>query len=502
MPATQKDLAPLMHSFFERYGLRGDPFDGAPAIRRHPYLSASMRKALSELYYRLESGADLIVVLADRGIGKTTLLRHLEGHLRSRCGILFLSTSESDISQLLRDLLHQLDSNADDSDAPTMLVQIGHLLMQQPEFRPPFILFIDSTQSVNRAAFEVAEAMRASEACKRGRLKILIAESPELGHESASAELLNGILPVLLAPLSAIDIEHYIDHRLRAVGWKGKPVFTANACNLIGELSGGVPARINEICSNALQTWAIFDDLRVARAVEREDWIIDEHNVNFLSVAAKPPSPSATQFKKYRVGMVAALLLILVASTVGLWYYETVGGLRRIDLPVISTSVPIPLNHRTTGNTALIGAGNKVLVKAASEPSKLGKDTISGPRVPGAVSTDLDVSSETMSVTESTTRRRTILSTAAEKVASLNEPKTDSGAAIAGMRTSNETGGVQVTIGDAYIHLGDAYMNIGDYDKAIQNFLRARALAPDNEGVEQKIKRARQAKNAEKHILQ
>jgi hypothetical protein len=44
-------------------------------------------------------------------------------------------------------------------------------------------------------------------------------------------------------------------------------------------------------------------------------------------------------------------------------------------------------------------------------------------------------------------------------------------------------------------------MNIGEYDKAIQNFLRAWALAPDNEKVEQKIKRARQAKNAEKHIL-
>jgi MSHA biogenesis protein MshM len=232
MLATQRDLTPQMRSFFERYGLCGDPFDDALAIQCHPYFSASLREALSELYYRLESGADLIVVLAVRGIGKTTLLRHLEWHLRSRCGPLFLSTSGSDICQLLRDLLSQLDSNADGSDAPTMLAQIGHLLTQQPELRPPFILFIDCTQSVNRATLEVAGAMRPSEACNRGRLKILIAESPELGHESASAALLNGSLPVLLAPLSAIDIEHYIDHRLRAVGWKGKAIFTAKACNL------------------------------------------------------------------------------------------------------------------------------------------------------------------------------------------------------------------------------------------------------------------------------
>jgi len=52
------------------------------------------------------------------------------------------------------------------------------------------------------------------------------------------------------------------------------------------------------------------------------------------------------------------------------------------------------------------------------------------------------------------------------------------------------------------IRLGDAYMNLGDYDRALQSFTTALALAPNNSEAYRKLKRARLAQAAERDILQ
>jgi hypothetical protein len=52
------------------------------------------------------------------------------------------------------------------------------------------------------------------------------------------------------------------------------------------------------------------------------------------------------------------------------------------------------------------------------------------------------------------------------------------------------------------LRLGDTYMTRGEYDKALLSFARALAATPDDQEVQEKIKRARRAKMAEENILQ
>jgi len=51
--------------------------------------------------------------------------------------------------------------------------------------------------------------------------------------------------------LVASDVEEYINFRLHAVGAKYQ-LFSAEACQLIAEASGGIPRTINILCDTAL----------------------------------------------------------------------------------------------------------------------------------------------------------------------------------------------------------------------------------------------------------
>jgi hypothetical protein len=52
--------------------------------------------------------------------------------------------------------------------------------------------------------------------------------------------------------MTETETKEYIEHRLRSVGWSGKPSFSADAHAAIFRDSDGVPRRINRLCSRVL----------------------------------------------------------------------------------------------------------------------------------------------------------------------------------------------------------------------------------------------------------
>ena len=55
-----------------------------------------------------------------------------------------------------------------------------------------------------------------------------------------------------LGPLNEADTRGYIEHRLVCAGWKGDPQFTDDCFGPIYRYTGGVPRRINTLCSRLL----------------------------------------------------------------------------------------------------------------------------------------------------------------------------------------------------------------------------------------------------------
>lgn len=77
-----------------------------------------------------------------------------------------------------------------------------------------------------------------------------------------------------LGPMSEEETAEYIRHRLRLVGWRNDPAIEPEAIELIYLHSGGIPRRINTLCSRLL-LYGALEGLHVIDAPAVQDVIAD-----------------------------------------------------------------------------------------------------------------------------------------------------------------------------------------------------------------------------------
>ena len=86
-------------------------------------------------------------------------------------------------------------------------------------------------------------------------LQIILVGQPQLKDMLRVPQLLQFAQRVSsdfhLKPLSAGDVNQYINYRLKAVGAKAT-LFSDQACDLVAQASRGIPRTINIICDTAL----------------------------------------------------------------------------------------------------------------------------------------------------------------------------------------------------------------------------------------------------------
>jgi len=87
-------------------------------------------------------------------------------------------------------------------------------------------------------------------------MQIILAGQPELADKLARPGMLQlrqrVSLMTGLKPLSFEETNKYIQHRMRAVGYQGGPVFTPDALLRVSEFTSGIPRNINNLCFNCL----------------------------------------------------------------------------------------------------------------------------------------------------------------------------------------------------------------------------------------------------------
>src|SRR5205807_558804 len=93
--------------YLDYYGFREQPFGVTPDLR-YLYFSPSHREALASLYYGLETGRGFLLLVAQPGMGKTTLMLRLLEQLRGSAQTVFLFQTQCTSRELLRYLLVDL----------------------------------------------------------------------------------------------------------------------------------------------------------------------------------------------------------------------------------------------------------------------------------------------------------------------------------------------------------------------------------------------------------
>jgi type II secretory pathway predicted ATPase ExeA len=505
----------------------------------YPYLSSSFREALAALYYGLEYGSRILMLTAAQGLGKTTLLRHFERRIHDRSRTLFLSSNHDNGREVLCKLLAELGGTAPIDDLHAMRVQIDRILSGAAEAEIPFILFLDYDQNSEQAALHTLRHLAILESFKKRALRVVIASSPEIASKLQGSEFADEIRPVPLAPLTAAEVEAYIDHRLRLVGWRGGRLFPAKTFTLIGERTSGNPSAINEICFKIVQNPMKSENGRSDSPSENKDPVLlDEYHVDDSILRGPQPVVLIPAHSlKHRTVALTCIVLMLVLAIAGLWYRSTtnmriikhvianVMDSRAIDkgVPDLATeSASITTDSARNRETARLSHVATPAASAVSSPTpvqaaptvavhltKVVSPIFSSAPVAAVPNNDGDQPAEAVAkdykvitaplsrvvvsgqTPPSSTVRQLTTATHAATVRSVAVAAGEDGAT----RTANEMAAYE-------IRLGDAYMNLGDYDKALGSFSRAIAFAPDNKEAEEKIKRARRAKAAEEDILQ
>ena len=121
------------------------------------------------------AGGDLWPSSQKPGMGKTTLLFHLLGHLRKSARTAFLFQKYSDSRDLLRSLMSDLGVNGKGEDLGRMYGQFNEVLVREARAGRRVVVVIDEAQNLEDSVFEAVRLLSNFEIPGMKLMQILLA---------------------------------------------------------------------------------------------------------------------------------------------------------------------------------------------------------------------------------------------------------------------------------------------------------------------------------------
>jgi general secretion pathway protein A len=254
-PAPAPAERPVADNLLSFYGLQQQPFDVTPDPA-YLYFTPSHRAALTSLKEGIEHFRGFMMLVADPGMGKTTLLNRLMEELAESARIVFLFQTQCTSRELLCFILNELEVDHTGMDVVAMHRALNQALLEEMLRGRRFVLVVDEAQNLSEPVLETIRLLSDFETTHSKLIQIVLAGQPQLADSLMRPSLvqLRQRIAALssLKPLDATETAEYITHRLRSAGWTGNSLFTSEALEAICELSGGVPRSINNLCFNSL----------------------------------------------------------------------------------------------------------------------------------------------------------------------------------------------------------------------------------------------------------
>lgn len=240
--------------FLDFYGLREQPF-GVTPDPRYFYPSASHRKAFESLIRGVQYQIGFALLIAEPGMGKTTLLFDLLKTHRTSAETAFIFNTQCTPHEFLRELLHELRITTVENDMVRLQSDFKLFVIDRARTKP-ILLVIDEAQNLSDSVLETIRILSNFETPKRKLLHIILSGQPQLADNIRQPHLLQLMQRITLVDrlerIPSAEIDAYIRHRLRIAGHDGSPLFSPEAVAKIDLQSGGIPRSINRLCFNAL----------------------------------------------------------------------------------------------------------------------------------------------------------------------------------------------------------------------------------------------------------
>jgi general secretion pathway protein A len=261
---------------FDRfYNLSGLPFLLTPDARFF-FVSNGHARAMSHLVYGLSQQEGFIVITGEVGAGKTTLVEQIWAQLDRRAyAVARVVTTQVSADDLLRLAMANFDLSVEPNiEKSVLLCRFEQMVRDERQAGRRCLLVIDEVQSLSLAAMEELRMLSNIVVDGRASLQTILLGQPQFRPILASTDweqLRQRVLASFhLGPLSETETQGYIEHRLRLVGWQDDPAWKQDAFRAVYRQTGGIPRRINTLCSRVMLLGALEESHTVTASMVDE----------------------------------------------------------------------------------------------------------------------------------------------------------------------------------------------------------------------------------------
>jgi type II secretory pathway predicted ATPase ExeA len=279
----------------EFYGFTARPFQLTPDAAFY-FESLTHRKALSYLGYGLAQGEGFIVITGEIGSGKSTLVAHLMATIDPQR----LTAAQVVTSALNGEEIIHVVAQA------SALAGIEGLLHAEARGGRRCLLVVDEAQNLSVEALEELRMLSNFQLGAQPLLQTLLLGQPEfrdtLQHSDKLEQLRQRVIATHhLDAMDADEVRPYVEHRLKLVGWAGRPMIDEALYPALYRVTGGVPRRINQVANRLFLMGSVeerdhFDlDLfeRVMEEVASDTALAPAAPAAQVLAAAAPVAPQA-----------------------------------------------------------------------------------------------------------------------------------------------------------------------------------------------------------------
>lgn len=237
------------------YHFRARPFQLSPDPRFF-FSSKGHRRAMAYLQYGLHQSEGFLVVTGEIGAGKTILARTLVEKFGSPNLLLAqVVSTQLEADDLLNTVAAAFDL-PEEKNKGQLLRKLEMFLLARHKQGKRTILLIDEVQNLPHRSLEELRMLSNFQHKEKTLLQSFLLGQPEFRATLQRPELEQLRQRVTasyhLGPIDSTEIEAYIVHRLKMVGWAGDPSFAADTFPLIHRYTGGIPRKINHLCDRLL----------------------------------------------------------------------------------------------------------------------------------------------------------------------------------------------------------------------------------------------------------
>ena len=217
----------------------------------------SNRGVLAGLTYAVLAGKGFAVLTGEAGTGKTTLLSRMLRFIPStqaEFSVVFNPTLSA--QEFLESVLMDFGIEPIPSSKLHRLLKLQEFLTDTHAQGKTCVLVVDEAQKLSTEILEEIRLLTNFESAERKLLQIVLSGQMELRNVLNQQNLrqLKQRIAVRfeLQPLSRQEVAEYIRFRWIAAGARHELPFNADAIDIIGRASSGIPRIINALCDNAL----------------------------------------------------------------------------------------------------------------------------------------------------------------------------------------------------------------------------------------------------------